>query len=885
MAKKYNITHSNFTVKKKHKTIDGERAIYERDYMILNNKGRDSDGTLNDGSSSFKITRNIKSSGARKHRYGNWVKNEGSGSEFWTINNVDTKVSSENKLTIKPNYNSLLEFAYYGSCVELLKSTVNKIIDTFPGELCFTNYQYTVNGKTMYLVDNPFGIKLYGATNTFDSNNIRDFNSNYSEYIKYKGGSEEAINGITISNISKNYGSCHKNWDLLYKADIGLNFTIYAYYYDGDEILLCDQNRDGKWSIRPSDKHLKTFFENLDDFGKMMLNRYSVPKYTMVLDRPHETENGIETYKERFTWPISNKGSYNLDITSGDFSKYINELLELCTFYDNRQTNNLWRMLTHDSIKNMDGTFKKSEGDILDYSFGTSKIEGLFMAIGRQFDEIKRYADNIKSCNIISYNDNNNIPNYLLSDKLNLSGWDITSVAPDLSNNITQTSQFTGDKSVYKSSDINNNFLRFLQINSKNILSRKGTKHGIEMLLSLFGLKSYQFTQKLNQTGVVPDYSINEYVNVVSGFTGDMSAVTEFNQMVKNFTYESEEGNIETNYLQGLPVRMVELYNSAGELTMSYIIPWFDKYQELYGKPYFQMYGGWCKLPEKKIVHNGNEITLKGDSDNVIYDESVNYLQVVRKKTDLYAISIENAIKGTIYYVVDINEDESNYFILDNESLYNSEEGWKNIPTEEISEATSPNSIKVLYLESIIDNNEGNNPHSGNGKYDSGAEYLRYFKELFRGAIKENLFGKDAYDCEGKLNETIEKIGFSGLIDDKGSVIYKKDNVKVWYFSNGEPDEFYVKTNNNKYEKCQALPVGRSGDRFTFFDYDFIAHGFGDGYQNEEPAANSIINNKLLRIKFRKGLDFEYINRAILPYLKQMIPSTTILEIEIGDLN
>ena len=64
-----------------------------------------------------------------------------------------------------------------------------------------------------------------------------------------------------------------------------------------------------------------------------------------------------------------------------------------------------------------------------------------------------------------------------------------------------------------------------------------------------------------------------------------------------------------------------------------------------------------------------------------------------------------------------------------------SEEDFKNNKTE---------ALKVVYLESIIDENKGNNPHVGYGTYDDGKTYLEYFRQLFKYEIdnnsSENLF-------------------------------------------------------------------------------------------------------------------------------------------------
>jgi hypothetical protein len=888
MAKKYIITNSNFTVKRKHKTLTGD-TIYERDYMIINGSNDGANGST----SSFKFTNNIRVSGTKRHHYGDWVTCDSSNSEIWNGNCVSGE-TNENILKIKPNCNSLLDFVYYGNCTELIKSTVGKIIDTFPGELYFTDYEYTISSSTYYLIDNPFEVVLYDPSSSPLSEDIKNFYINHMHYNILSGGSSTNVSGITFSNINNQYGVCYNEGDLIYTLKINGSIEVYCYFINGNKKLFYKNSNYKGISIRPTNENFENFFDGLDDFAKIMMNRSSVPLYTMTLDNPHETENGIETYKSRFTWPISEKGGYNLDITSSSFSGYINRLLDLSTFYDSRRTNNLWRMLTHDSIKNMDHTFNENNGGVSDYSFGTSKIEGLFMAIGRQFDDMKRYIDNIKSCNNISYDGNNNIPDYLLTDKLDLCGWETSPVISPSAEKVQ--AQFAGDNNLYSPNDVNTNFLKYLLINNKNILSRKGTKHGIEMLLSLFGLKSDDFVRNYNRinnkTGNAAlsyDYSINEYVNVVTGFSGNISAVTNFNSMINGFEYEPDESIYETDYLQGLPVRMVQVYNNSGETTNTYLIPWFDKYQELYGKPYFQMYGGWCKIPEKNVKFNGENVTLTSSGKpRIVYDETLSYLNVVREEADLYKISSEKAQEGVIYYVVDVDENKSHYYKLKGGIDFRDNGAWENIPkgTLNTTGVNSDEKFKVVYLETIIDEYKGNNPHSGRGIYDSGAEYLEYFRQLFRGAVKNKLFGKDAYNCNGNFNSGITTVGFTGLFDSNGNVRYIKDNVKVWYFAEDNESPMYYQQltsiNNNPIKVSNAVLVG-SGYSESLYESELIPHNFENGGRRyEEPAANSIINNKVLRIRFKNTIDLNYITNSILPYLKQIIPSTTILEIERG---
>ena len=99
---------------------------------------------------------------------------------------------------------------------------------------------------------------------------------------------------------------------------------------------------DSKWSgyhIRPIESAVDEFYETLDDFERFLLNRDSIPLYTITIDSVEETEKGLEKSKKRFTWPTV--FGWNLDVESSEYYNYLNGLLRLAEFYDSIYSNNL----------------------------------------------------------------------------------------------------------------------------------------------------------------------------------------------------------------------------------------------------------------------------------------------------------------------------------------------------------------------------------------------------------------------------------------------------------------------------------------------------------------------------------------------------------------
>jgi hypothetical protein len=458
------------------------------------------------------------------------------------------------------------------------------------------------------------------------------------------------------------------------------------------------------------------------------------------------------------------------------------------------------------------------------------------------------------------------------------------------------------------------------------------------MLLGLFGLKSYDVDKKTY------DYKLTEYVDVVkSDAKVDYDTVISFNRKKENFyeSYSDYEGDI-TDPLQGLPVKAVSYVDAEGN-NKFYLIPWFDKDDTLDGNIYYQMYGGWGKSFTKELANTRNISDDIVSTENIpIYNETIKNLIAVQNIEDLLYISYNKKHQNCVAYVYNIgdfnekykndgitnitltggenSEKATNYFILhttSNSYTIGSEKngdninyGWVNV-TEKDLELNTDNGIRVKLLESVIENHKGNNPHGGFAKYDDGETYIDYFRKIFKYSLENNNFNDLMYTCEdGLLNPEVENIGFD--------IEKQKDNVKTWYFTDtnnkdennklleltimediNEASDFTykgvkyknIKNINYFYEKKpqKNINVGLNANDYTFFESNVRPYNFENGEMYDEVAANSIINNKRLLIEFSNGLMDNsvfprFLQECILPYLTQIIPSTTIWEVRLeGD--
>ena len=814
MANGYKINRSNYTIRRRHRLVnDGQ--VTERDFMTTTNLGPWDSGSIPYGESNFRMFYRNPENVRKKNIAGTWLKSPCvENTEFWDGTCIDKSgVTEEALIKEKPNYKSLLDFAYFGSCVELVKSTIRKIVEEFPGELnIYTKEPFEVDCQK-YLVNNQFGIDIFGRE---DNDGLKTFFKNYNEYVAVIGDNVYPIVSVTVSEV--NPGAC-EHGDVVCTAVIrysSSNISISEIIYDTKPMLFTTSNKDVH--IRPKEEHLEKFFERLDDFGKMLLNRDSSPKYTATIDWPHETDAGVMTYEKSFTWPVE-KGGWNIDISSSDYEKYVADILSIAEFYDNGYTNNLWRMLTHDSVKNMDITFSNpgKDEDKEDYNDGTTRLQGLLWAFGRQFDDIKRYIDNVKRTSTISYDENGNMPDYFLTDSLELAGWEAYNVDEGIENSGVSVNWGEVEKK-YTSEDANNTFMRELKLNSKNIFSKKGTVDGIVSLPGLFGMAS----------GV--DYEIKEHVAVVNGMIEKKNVEDNFKLSTLNGYKASSDTSYPDQYneFDGIPFTYVVFGGKK------YIIPWFDNSLKYDGGTYFQMNGGWMKD--------------MGKFDNP-YEETIKYLSVVDNISDMYSLPMAKRRENAICYVENVEnatEHADHYFKLTDVDNFDNASGW-----------TRPSTDEITYIDGIIDDYIGNNPHVGYGNYDDGEEYLERIKFPFKPTEE---FTDGAYDC-GVLDPDCRRQWVN--------VEEQEDNKKIWFFG----------------------PVsGRTlGISYNVFDFESGSNGKVTTTPTEA-SANSIINVKNIDFVFKSDArfkdDFEkYLKDAILPYLKQMVPSTSICtyEIKIND--
>lgn len=444
-------SHSNYVLKSKHQNVN-DGTIYERDITTIGGVNQFSKGmTPIYRSNNFIISVRNDTGSTNVYNNSKWEKST-SASTIWTLENVSGMTSNNDdsndvKIVLKQDYYDFCDFAYYGSLSELFRASVTDILDRFPGELyCTSNNIYyttyeTINqetiedsfilgGKNLYNLDNPFGIDIYSLSkHGEDANPLKFFaDEGYKNYqIIYPNEKPRDIKSW-VPPMEPYDKTCKGNEisRIVLTDDHNKSIEISVYIGDDDKIFyMCDKSLEGI-HIRPKEEFISEFYNKCDNFQKLIMNRKSTPLYKAVFSVLKENEYGFYRDFETFVFPTT-FGGYNIIANDYGFSDYTKRLADIGEFYDNRVSDNIYRSMTHEAIKNFDWTYTKeyTQGDEEEYVFGGQKIQKALRVIGREFDEIKSYIDNIKNIRKLSYDERSNMPDYFLKYSLDSDGWDI----------------------------------------------------------------------------------------------------------------------------------------------------------------------------------------------------------------------------------------------------------------------------------------------------------------------------------------------------------------------------------------------------------------------------------------------------------------------------
>lgn len=994
---------STFIQKKRHQLINGG-SIIERDWTTLGERNVIEPGKQRVyGDSGFLFTESTRPGIKKKARTSGW-------SEIYTKDDLSLTVNGDINILKLPDGQDIRNYAYYGSAVEMLRATLENIINKFPAKAWTTgdyvvennydedkrlalfsihddthhNYRLKfdkvtninsdpekgeINEPNIWAVVNPFNFKFCVSALSKDESELRDIPYSWNRYY---------INGCKILSYKpwvKQYDQCDDDYTVIYDATVTYEVTpsvskyneFYGDYgveqdekdcvtfdgyddeYDeeddddcliltetnvkyheghiyglkkGDSIIWCTDIKG--FTIMPMPNIITSYFNNLDGFERLLLNKSSEPIYTCTLKTPKRTAHGLNNYlfvNRKYKFPSF---GYCILCNSVTYDTYVNHLYNLAEIMDEEFSDNIWRNMTHESIKNFDWSYRKEfeDGDADDNIFGGTRLKDVLRIYGRFFDDIKRYIDNIKVKNNVTYDAVGNFSVYGLSDKAQLSGWEVYSTKLNDTDNLLLTSDYVNTNVTKQISrwlptkpidntlnfdcdtqanwftnmspdtltqnDVDNYFMRMLSISAPHIFRRKGTKHAIEMLYSLFGFgendytidEYYYYVEPKDADEIVyayilieqpfetfeykdvSDENINTLTEYVNSLTGGVNEFSEQFITINGEYYELTQYTLadlcaflntkkifEKNYpddiYSGVPLGIVNIGPKKC------IVPYFTPDKIYDGNVQFQTNGGWCSQQDDYGVYDDYEQLKHYD-----YKETLPYTTIVHNIEELLNINMFDIKGRRLFYVEDISgitkyvTDDyidyiSHYFKIDDPSRPDKFESWKNIPINKFDNTqdyydfcneseddesddseyvvpkrplfygvTEDDYFEAQYIDNLVMDNIGNNPHTGLGKYDLGTEYVQYLERPFLYSEKFNGFNHEY------LKLMAEHIRF---------VVYKE-----------------------------------MGDKIIINKQDELKYYL--------PSKVLVISNKSKNRSFD-----QYFNNVILKYLTQIIPSTTIL--------
>ena len=665
----------------------------------------------------------------------------------------------------------------------------------------------------------------------------------------------------------------------LYTVIINGDILIEGYIYNKQIVPLVKYKN---FLIQPKEEVIEEYFNGLEGFEKQLLTRKTKPQYTNRFITPIEYNLGFLYYKRTYTWPSN---GYCIDILSPRYFDFINKLSKTAELLDELWTDNLWRRMTHEAIKNYDWTYTREfeDGEEQDNVDGGERMHKVINVIGRVFDDVKRTIDTIKRNNRVTYDEDRNVPNALISDKLELRGWDIYSTIPsyDVTEEIdeeviTKTVSASEDtlESVKKwypalesskmsFADVDVMFMRRLLLSTKRIFETKGTRQSIDMIMGMFGYGN------MNEEC----YSITEEYFTVKPKKYDDGEEESFGDKIVRLNMSKENELLYDEDATGIPVGSFTVFEKNEETQkqepITYLIPFYNQNKIYDGNFYFQSKGGWFY---NKIEEN------EENPSPYNWTETLSYLHVASQVKDLLNVHPNSVHNGDIYYVVNLNdyieftEEElySHFFVLEDD--YNSEkiDSWTNLDlsgdtyteengyTQDTEEGQGTITKykdyvkKAVYLDSIIPYTIGNNPHVGYGNYDMGNEYFEYMKLPFKYSIDTNNF--ETLDDK----EEAEQITFE--IDDIPTLC-EENNDKIQIFANGFDEttiEHYCDLKDLKYRRYKLDEIKTLLKNKYFLNCKVIH-----------------FKNKIENDQYKK-----YFLDVIIKYLMQIIPSTAILVLE-----
>jgi hypothetical protein len=425
---------------------------------------------------------------------------------------------NEELLSYLTNHAVLIRFNYdqddisklvqYGSLKERLRVATQEVINFFPAALYAnglnqinqasgnsTNnitYNSLANQTTIVIsrltLSNPFGIEftdrgLYGIESSMNNEHIvvdEDTNIN------------TVASQSDLGEISplRNFSLQYPKYVLSFNGSGGTEYKIIDYTPIDDSTsgltLVVSGAPFGEvtgtattattFYIKPNKLESQKAFTNLGEVERFLLNQKTQPPYTSTFKVMSQTEGG-QNYiqKLKYTWPKNDL--VNLDLSSDDYTTYIENLVDIGNRLDENKTDLVSRFLTTGALKEFDT--------------GDRKVEKTLQIYGRSFDDVKKFIDGISFMTNVTYDGSENIPNKLLRNFALMLGWKTPNIIPqkDFLDTLLDSAppQFSGQSIGLTPAELDIELYRRILMNTAFLFKSKGTRKIVEFIFELIG--------------------------------------------------------------------------------------------------------------------------------------------------------------------------------------------------------------------------------------------------------------------------------------------------------------------------------------------------------------------------------------------------------------
>ena len=434
----------------------------------------------------FQITTNLSSREAKDFILG------GQWSEYYSLNNLNlTQESSEilvsNDVNLKLNFNpkNISRYVYFGSFYELIRVTLEEIIQKWKGSLYvnpFNNTNTVLNTILSFSYDNGQNVSSFLIPSEAIDNKF--------ELIINSEEVDNFTDGLyNINNYYQNYVIWNKESDIKVPiigfTGLTTDFPYLKVITKGNPfpLLTASTFAQTTYHVMPVDNEINLFFKELTDFQKVLLNNLTSPKYTSEFKVPLEIDGNIIYYDKSYTWPTTD--GYNIDINNYAYRKYVEDILSMADSFDTYKTDLVSRRFVSETIQEYD-----TDGDGSEV-YGR-KVKKLLRIYGREFDEVKKYIDGISFANVVTYDKLDNTSDNLIKTIAKNFGFDFflttTNDNFDLLSQLESSSQpvFSGYSRNLSAKELETELWRRLIINAWWLFKSKGTRKVIEFFFKLF---------------------------------------------------------------------------------------------------------------------------------------------------------------------------------------------------------------------------------------------------------------------------------------------------------------------------------------------------------------------------------------------------------------